>query len=290
MNMNKILAAGLIAAVASTASMADAGSHGFYVGANIGMDFTKMKVAYDEITQTMSGTDSGNADFRVVHSHKEKSIKKSKPMFRAELALGFDRAYECMVLGIDLTAGSSFGKSKKLFPGYQLVTAGSNSSGKQMDLGHVGGINSHSSPDDKDTVRVKTKWHVALMPRVGFMVAPKIELYATVGIKVAGYKLQYADENVTTGGEKESTTTKNSTKFSPVIGAGLRYEFNPHLLRMPSDMSRASTVTSLTKGTDSYYYPDIPANGEGNAKYSGGNAKYTKMHAHVIKLGIGYRF
>ena len=282
MNMNKILAAGLIAAVASTASMADAGSHGFYVGANIGMDFTKMKVAYDH-------KEGSTANSTIIN--KEKHVKKSKPMFRAELALGYDRAYECMVLGIDLTAGTSFGKNKRNYPGWQF----SENAGTATTTGAAGIINKHDADADKDYIRVKNQWHASIMPRVGFMVTPKLEIYGTVGLKVAKYKMQYVDVVGTKDGE---STSKKSTKYSPIVGAGIRYEFNQHMfakleynfefskkLRMPDDMSKSTELGAITAFTNvSSFTAGAGING------SGGNAKYTKMHAHVIKLGIGYRF
>lgn len=209
--MNKILAAGLIAAVASTASFAQCGNGGFYVGANAGVAFTKMKInATDDAYQT----------------------SKKKTKFLADLVFGYDHRINDVMLGVDLTAGMQFGKTKKDVNG--------------------------------DNVSLKNTWNIALMPRVGYLVMPQLELYATAGVKMSHWKLTY-----TPSGSDAASAKK--VKFLPVVGGGLRYEITPDIyakleynfefkkaVKLPEN--KAAEITSI------------------------------KPQAHVVKLGVGFRF
>lgn len=247
MNMNKILVAGLIAAVASTASFAQCGNGGFYVGANAGVAFTKLKVA--SVGKT---ADDKNA-----------SVNKKKTKFLGDLVFGYDHRINDVMLGVDLTAGMMFGKTRTQYNGWQ---ADDNTL--------------HDVAADKDNVDVKNTWNIALMPRVGYLVMPQLELYATAGVKAAHYKVTYSDYWDKTAATDNSTTSAKKVKFIPVVGAGLRYEITPDIyakleynydfrtsLKMPSDLSK--------KMTDSE---------------AGGNANSVKIPAHIVKLGIGFRF
>ena len=244
MNMNKILAAGLIAAVASTASFAQCGNGGFYVGANAGVAFTKLKVA--SATSYVSDTTAHKAG-------NSCSVNKKKTKFLADLVFGYDHRINDVMLGVDLTAGMMFGKSKVDYDGW----------GKD------------DSKDGKDFISAKNTWNIALMPRVGYLVMPQLELYATAGVKAAHYKVSYEDRVYEDA--KDATTTAKKVKFIPVVGAGLRYEITPDIyakleynydfrtsLKMPSDLA--------AKGDEA------------------GNANSVKIPAHVVKLGVGFRF
>lgn len=244
--MNKILAAGLIAAVASTASFAQCGNGGFYVGANAGVAFTKMKVS--SVGKT---SDDKNA-----------SVSKKKTKFLADLVFGYDHRINDVMLGVDLTFGMMFGKTKVMYNGWQQDTA-----------------TLHDVNTDKDFLTAKNTWNIALMPRVGYLVMPQLELYATAGVKMAHYKLTYSDE-VADPADKLSSTTAKKVKFIPVVGAGLRYEITPDIyakleynydfrkgLKMPADLSKKATDAA-----------------------AGGNANSVKIPAHIVKLGVGFRF
>ena len=242
--MNKILAAGLIAAVASTASFAQCGNGGFYVGANAGVAFTKAKIA--SVGKTLD--------------NKSASTSKKKTKFLADLVFGYDHRINDVMLGVDLTFGMMFGKTKMDYNGWM------------QDSGTP-----HDVSTDKDHVSIKNNWNIALMPRVGYLVMPQLELYATAGVKMGHYKVIYSDFN--DPAPDATTTSAKKVKFIPVVGAGLRYEITPDIyakleynydfrasLKMPADMSKKSTTDA------------------------GGNANSVKVPAHIIKLGVGFRF
>lgn len=212
MNMNKILAAGLIAAVASTASFAQCGNGGFYVGANAGVAFTEMKV---------NATDN------------EHKTSKKKTKFLADLVFGYDHRINDVMLGVDLTAGMQFGKT-------------------------------NTDKIDSDKASLKNTWNIALMPRVGYLVMPQLELYATAGVKLAHWKLTY-----TPNGEDAKSAKK--VKFLPVVGGGLRYEITPDIY------AKLEYNFECKKGVK------LPGN---TAK----EVSAIKPQAHVVKLGVGFRF
>ena len=218
MNMNKILAAGLIAAVASTASFAQCGNGGFYVGANAGIAFTKMKV---------NATDEG---YRT---------SKKKTKFLADLVFGYDHRINDVMLGADLTVGMQFGKTK-------------------VNVGEA---------ESEDNINLKNTWNIALMPRVGYLVMPQLELYATAGVKIAHWKLTY-----TPNGEDAKSAKK--IKFLPVVGGGLRYEITPDIY------AKLEYNFEFKKGVKLPKFDD-----EGTLKVSS-----VKPQAHIIKLGVGFRF
>lgn len=256
MNMNKILAAGLIAAVASTASFAECGNGGFYVGANAGVAFTKMKV-------------SASDKIDVVDENETKitpSFSQRKTKFLTELVFGYDHRINDVMLGVDLTFGMMFGKTKRMYNGWV----------------EAGGV-VHYVKQDKDFLSVKNNWSIGFMPRVGYLVMPQAELYVTFGAKVSHFKVTYSDSDVDTGATAKSTTSAKGAKFIPVVGAGVRYEITPDIfakleynyefkkgLKMPSDLSTKSETVTATTG--------------------GGNANSIKIPAHIIKLGVGFRF
>lgn len=254
MNMNKILAAGLIAAVASTASFAQCGNGGFYVGANAGVAFTKMKI---NSATAYTGTGLAGDTHKAGESC---SVSKKKTKFLADLVFGYDHRINDVMLGVDLTFGMMFGKTKVGYDGWGRDDAG----------------------DGKDFVTAKNTWNIALMPRVGYLVMPQLELYATAGVKMAHFKVSYTDEKENTNFAYNNPTSAKKMKFIPVVGGGLRYEITPDIyakleynydfrkgLKMPTDLSRKS---------------------EQDAANGGGNANSVKIPAHIIKLGVGFRF
>lgn len=212
MNMNKILAAGLIAAVASTASFAQCTNGGFYVGANAGVAFTKLKADVDS----------------------RGSVSKKKTKFLAELVLGYDWRINDVMLGVDLTAGTMFGKTKK-------------------DIDAANG---------EETL--KNTWSIALMPRVGYLVMPQLELYVTGGVKAAHYKFTFS--------ETSGTSTAKKVKFLPVVGGGVRYEITPNIFAKLEYNYEFRKGVKLSEGAQE---SDINS---------------VKTQAHVVKLGVGFRF
>lgn len=278
MNMNKILTAGLLAAVMSTASFAECGTHGFYVGVNFGADFSKVKI--------LQGKLSVDSSDQLAYAPNSVKTDKSKTKFHTELAFGFDRAFECVVLGVDVTAGMTFGKTtfdKKLMLQYFESTQNNNNT-------MAGSLQAVEGSDFDSKVQVKNLWYARVAPRVGFMLNPEIELYATVGVKVHKDKLKYS------GSVSDTETVEGSpkkVKTSAFVGLGTRYNVCPNLfvkaeyryelnksLHLPSDLSAVAQPGSYNAGNAGYYL----------AGTSGCAVNRISQRAHVAELGLGYRF
>lgn len=271
--MNKILTAGLLAAVMSTASFAECGTHGFYVGVNFGADFSRVKI--------LQGKFSADPDTNQLE-YTPNSVKthKSKAKFHPELVFGFDHAFECVVLGVDVTAGMTFGKMK--FDNnlaYQRFGSGQSSAEVISNLSISDGVESK--------IRVKNLWYARVAPRVGFMLNPEIELYATFGAKVHQDKLNYSFNDFELNEVKGSA---KKTKVSAFVGLGTRYNVCPNLfvkaeyryelnksLHLPSDLSDHARLGEVTdRGVL-----------DGTAGFA---VNRISQRAHVAELGLGYRF
>lgn len=278
--MNKILTAGLLAAVMSTASFAECGTHGFYVGVNFGADFSRVKILQGELS-----VDANTSQLE----YTPNSVKthKSKAKFHPELVFGFDHAFECVVLGVDVTAGKTFGKTKfdkKL--AYQGFFGGGAASKVIL-------MSDYLQDGDKDLVedilKFKNLWYARVAPRVGFMLNPEIELYATFGAKVHQDKLNYSFNDIA-GDECKGSAKK--TKVSAFVGLGTRYNVCPNLFVKAEyryELNKSLRVPSVLREVAQ------PKNFDtGNATYVDGTAGFAvnriSQRAHVAELGLGYRF
>ena len=161
------------------------------------------------------------------------SVSKGKPI--AELLVGYDHCFGRIVVGADAILGTMFGKI----------------SPKDLD------------PDCEDNSGgLKNPFSFAFMPRVGYRPLPQLELYATGGVKVASWKLNYKDKD-----EKARTSKKNTA--GAAVGAGVMYGFTPH------------------------FYGKFEYNCDFRRNYKfavQGASVPVKIHAHVIKIGAVYKF
>ena len=198
-------------------------------------------------------------------------IKKSnkKTNFAAELVLGYDFRINDVMMGVDLTFGSNFGKVALKAKGTI-----SKQEATDADLGNEGGS------VNRTYGKVKEQWHVGLMPRVGYLFTPEFEGYVTFGVKFAKLKTQVP--NLITGYDVTTATTaklsddysikkKSGMRVIPVVGAGVRYEFTPELFAKLE------------------YNFDFRAKAKMH-KDAMEELKSVKVSAHVVKLGLGYRF
>ena len=249
--------------------------------------------SYDKVIAATS-TVSGN------------NLKKNKTKFLAEVSVGWDHRKSNIIFGIDFNFGMKFGKSKKISKGLSLsnsyatkdmieshritkytvevnnfastVNGGSplNSVAGWLALGHgeyvltayddesrkgVDSLKLYNSTA-KYTVKVKNQWTISFMPRVGYLITPKCELFVTAGMMITKNKF-------TLNNDEENLVTKKKAKVVPVLGGGVRYEFNEHL------------------------FTKLEYNYEFKAKMSktlNGVTHKIKNSSHTIKLGIGYRF
>lgn len=279
--MNKILVAGLIVAVASTGSFAQCGNGGFYIGLNAGVAFTKMKTKTAGETVAVggkylgesiyvSGTDDDDSELAANVTKVSGAIadeakgSKKKGKFLAELVLGYDFRVNDVMMGVDLTFGSQFGKNKKTGNTYEWNTA--------------------PAAKDKTTyAELKQQWHIGVMPRIGYLFTPEFEGYLTAGVKFARYKFKTingAHEGATEAENLFATekpelynkpVSKAKMKVQPVVGAGIRYEITPELF------------TKLEYNFEFKTKAKLPATALPELKKA-------EVNAHVIKLGLGYRF
>jgi opacity protein-like surface antigen len=290
MNMKKLLATGLIASVAmsSAESSASCGNGGFYVGANFGVAFTKAKATTEAHTYTATekfggsevnwAIDTENAnDKKIAQGHANaysKQInemlktKKNKTKVLAELVLGYDFRLNDVMLGVEINVGGIFGTNKLRMPETKIPAA---------THGGMGGANADTTTTAIDYAKVKEQWHIALMPRVGYLFTPQFEGYVTFGVKLVKfktsalnlpYKMAVATATLT---PDQKAYSKKSTKAVFLAGAGVRYEFNPSMF--------AKLEYNFEFGAKPKLHADAMP-----------ELQKVKVTSHTIKLGLGYRF
>ena len=201
-------------------------------------------------------------------SEGEANKKKTKCL--AELVLGYDFRLNDVMLGVELNVGGIFG-SNKLRSG-KLDIAGAAAA-------TYGAANAAVTIKAQDYAKVKEQWHIALMPRIGYLFTPQFEGYVTFGVKLAKFKtdvLNRLNDNVIVIAQAnvavpEKTYSKKSTKAILVAGAGVRYEFSPSMFAKLEYNFEFGAKPKL----HSQAMPEV---------------KKIKVTTHVVKLGLGYRF
>ena len=289
MNMKKLLATGLIASVAmsSAESSASCGNGGFYVGANVGVAFTKAKATTEAHTYTATEKFGGSeVAFAIENEDAAKKItqahanayskqinemlktKKNKTKVLAELVLGYDFRLNDVMLGVEINVGGIFGTNKLRMPETKILNA--------IHTG-MGGAAADTTTTAIDYAKVKEQWHIALMPRVGYLFTPQFEGYVTFGVKLVKfktsalnlpYKMTLTTQNST---PDQKTYSKKSTKAVFLAGAGVRYEFNPSMF--------AKLEYNFEFGAKPKLHADAMP-----------ELQKVKVTSHTIKLGLGYRF
>ncbi len=284
--MNKILISGLIAAVASTAYAGCPCSNNFYIGANFGVNFTETKAKVKPHTYATGDTYGGSSsEWKVsevmglpnhqipasaANSFSDESedlyhYKNKKAKFISELFFGYEHKIKNFRLGIELSAGFDFGKTKirctkiEALRGEDTITL----TAREGSL--------------------KQRFHIALMPRLGYQFRPELEGYITFGAKLNSWHMKLPNivdnpameegalENFLGIGAGGKLEKKNSIRITPVIGAGFRYEITPKV---------------FAKFEYNYEFRN-------KAKISGKMApEFRKIPttSHAFKLGIGYKF
>ena len=126
------------------------------------------------------------------------------------------------------------------------------------------GVGDNTITPNTEVMSARKNFGMSLMPRVGFLVFPKCELFLTAGINLCSYKGTY--------GTPAGTNSKhqNKTKLSPVAGAGIRYDFTPSVF-----------------GTVSYNYAFKTKIYDNND--SGWQDKI-HINSQIVKVGIGFKF
>ena len=194
MNANKVLCAGLLAAVLASAASA-CGSQGFYIGAGAGVAMSKAHGIIDSKLPEDAHTAGKLVEY--------KSPTGKKVRFLGELFVGYDHCFKGRVkLGVDLSGGVAMGKM--------------NVKSRTKD--------EKSKKVGTTSARLRSNWHVALMPRIGLMVMPDLEICGVFGAKVASWKVECPKDmkKPFNGG---NVCGRSRLRVQPVIGLGVRYDF-----------------------------------------------------------------
>lgn len=167
--------------------------------------------------------------------------KKTKPL--AELLVGYDRKLENFKLGIELLAGTVIGKMKhrEKLSVMEFVTTS------------------------------KTPWCISLMPRIGYMITPKFELYGTFGARIKNVKVDVRVGVYRLFGAKfvEGKVKSCRTYIQPLVGLGMRYEISNCIF----------AKLEYNYGFDTHL----------KFRFAKALAR-GRLQAHTAKLGFGIRF
>ena len=303
--MKKLLATGLIASVAVASTEASAcGNGGFYVGLNAGVALTKAKISHEAHTYAANdkygATESGWTIGAIAQNDKHISVaaankrsaladaalkdskcNKKKTKFLAELVLGYDFRLNDVMMGVEVNVGGIFGSNKLKRNEFTIAAADADTQN--------GGAAIHANNDgnavkitENDYAKVKEQWHIALMPRVGYLFTPQFEGYVTFGVKLAKFKTEVDDlpfvatvysqgNGACANALKITQMKKKSTKAIFLVGAGVRYEFDPALFAKLEYNFEFGAKPKLHKEA----MPEL---------------KKVKVTSHIIKLGLGCRF
>ena len=336
--MNKLLTAGLVAAVAMTsANASQCGNGGFYVQGNLGISSTQMKyqnnlkdqkgvINYRELSKmqkfTIQNGESANL-LEGAHCYNytdlsrneakidvtKKSLKKRKGMFLVELGLGYDFRINDVMIGFDVNFGKNFGNVKKktdklaminytkaegLQKAISTVDTANNAANVPGTTGRSPYIENQSTaigttgfdakyyvkeddiknaydPESTYEMKMKNKYFISLMPRVGYLVSPEFEIYLTAGVKLRSDKYTVVINSHDTKVEGK----KSVTKCIPAVGAGLRYEFGSGMFANFSVIHNFKSKKTLT----------------GFKKFNDTTTKHKLQASSTdVKVGFGYRF
>lgn len=127
-------------------------------------------------------------------------------------------------------------------------------------------------PDFELEFKCKNKFYVSIMPRIGMLLNPRTELYATFGMKIKG------DKYTVRAVEANESGNKSVTKCIPSFGLGLRHTFKSGVfVKLEYNMNlKASKTFKKLKIGDTVIDE---------------TTKHTlKNSSHDIKLGFGRKF
>ncbi|MBQ7524378.1 MAG: porin family protein [Alphaproteobacteria bacterium] len=226
MNTKKVLSAVALTAAATTQWAVASPSESS--GFYAGANMGTQTYDFSEKTRGTNGAEEEDGE----------KYKKTKPL--AELLVGYDRKLENFKLGIELLAGTVIGKMKH----------------RARDV----------EAPEYDITTAKTPWCISLMPRIGYMITPKFELYGTFGVRVENVRLDMR-VGVYRGGEVKIKSCR--THIQPLVGLGTRYEIS----------NRVFAKLEYNYGFDTHL------------KLRFGKVLYrNRLQAHTAKLGFGVRF
>lgn len=121
-------------------------------------------------------------------------------------------------------------------------------------------------------LKCKNKYYISIMPRIGVLVNPRLELYVTAGVKIK------SDKYTLTAVAAKKSAKKTVTKCIPSFGLGLQYNFQ-------NGMFTNLSYTFNLKAKKTFKFK---ANNKLNLNST---VKHTLQNSsHDVKWGIGYRF
>lgn len=237
-NMKKILVAGLVAAVMSTASFADAvcGGSGFYAGVNAGATVSKTKVKtaaktyaagekYLDTTKDIAAAGAGTVLAEDLLSQMSTaiadaaSVNKTKTRILFEGVFGYRFTMNKVIMGVEFGAGFSFGKT-----------------GITSKTETAGALHTALNPS-REFAKLKNPWHMSLTPNIGYLFTPQFSGHLTFGLKLAKFKLETyksgdnrLDGSVADLGNSKaynSLVKKSSTRIIPTVGIDFLYAITP---------------------------------------------------------------
>lgn len=301
MNMNKILTASLLASVITFANASDCTKTGFYVGVDAGAQYNnnKIKAQYNKGSMyfkddgtSVDGTgdekelkENGNFDSEKMGQITSQFKKnKTKPTFALVIGYNHDIEGSCTVIGGELYAAMTPGKTKKEFTAVA------------------------TNKSTKFGTEVKEKFEIGAFLKAGYKVAPDCTIFVKLGCagtqydaRITGYKLTPEGEHEvpgTDGGKTpvaaaytigEATTLKKSKiKFGFAYGFEVEYKLNPDLALTAGVVAKTRTSVKLADGVDAFttYKKETHSNMEAE-DFSQGIKSYKTL---PIKFTLGLRY
>ena len=212
---------------------------------------------------------------------KDSKCSKKKTKFLAELVLGYDFRLNDVMMGVELQAGGVFGSDKFEREKFTIAAGDADTQNDGAAI-HADGAGINVEIKAAEYAKVKEQWHIALLPRIGYLFTPQFEGYVTFGVKLAKFKTEVDDlpfvatvwhqgNGACNNALAITKMKKNSTKAIFLVGAGVRYEFDPELFAKLEYNFEFGAKPKLHKEA----MPEL---------------KKIKVTSHTIKLGLGYRF
>ena len=246
------------AALAAPAMAQDQASpwHGWYVGANIGVNWSATDLSTSAHVPTAAGSVVITpADAALIHSS---SSAGNKTGFTGGIEGGYNWRYGDWLLGIETD--------------YEALDNNQSSNNSYTSTGPV--INPPGVPITyKATQRATTSWMWTLRPRVGWVYGPWL-FYGTAGLAMSDVKMTatLADNR---SANDAFNVSDNATKTGWTGGVGAGYAIGPQVSVKAEYLYADFGEISITRTPPSGY---VSLNAD------------AKVRSNVIRVGLDYRF
>ena len=144
-------------------------------------------------------------------------------------------------------------------------------------------VNFFISPEQGESIAVKTTWDASLRGRVGFLVTPATLLYATGGVAWQHY--EFSSNCVSEGcaffGLSPAVINQSATKLGGTVGGGIETALSAHWLARAeyryADYGRSSFTTSRTSSPDT-------------GSQTIADVLDVALRTHTVNFGLAYKF